>query len=74
MHNDFMITSARQEKALNKAASSLDKAWNSINNKREETLISIDIREALDALGELVGDVTNEDILNSIFEKFCVGK
>ena len=37
-------------------------------------LISIEIREALSALEEIIGKTTNVDILNNIFSKFCIGK
>jgi tRNA modification GTPase len=37
-------------------------------------LISFEIREALSALGEIIGRTTNVDILNNIFSRFCIGK
>jgi len=46
-------------------------------NKREELsseFVSLDVREALDALGELTGEVTTDEILNDIFSSFCIGK
>ena len=39
-----------------------------------DDVLSIDIREAVDCLGEITGDSTTDDILNSIFTNFCVGK
>lgn len=37
-------------------------------------LISIDIRDALDAIGEITGETAREDVINQIFSQFCIGK
>ena len=37
-------------------------------------VLAVDLKEALDALGEITGEVTSQDILNQIFSSFCVGK
>jgi tRNA modification GTPase len=40
----------------------------------ENEFIAIDIRKAIKKIGELTGEIYNEDILNSIFSNFCIGK
>ena len=37
-------------------------------------LIALDLHDALDALGEITGEVSSQDVLNTIFERFCIGK
>ena len=49
-------------------------ALNSIDNFVEQDFIAIDIKTALMHLGEITGDDINQEILNNIFEKFCIGK
>jgi tRNA modification GTPase len=39
-----------------------------------EDFISIDVRAALDALGEITGEAAGEDLLDTIFKRFCIGK
>ena len=45
-----------------------------IDNKISGDLLAIDIRQALQHLGELTGEVTNDEVLGNIFSKFCIGK
>jgi tRNA modification GTPase len=45
-----------------------------ILNDEGNELIAIEIRSALEKLTEIIGKTTNEDILNNIFSKFCIGK
>ena len=52
----------------------LTNSRNSLLNKLSGEFVSLDLRNAVDALGEIIGEVTSEDILNSIFSKFCIGK
>lgn len=68
------ITNARHFSALERARQSLDLAVESLSTGRSSEFIAVDLRSGLDALGEIVGAVTTEDILNSIFASFCIGK
>jgi tRNA modification GTPase len=68
------ITSARHFSALGRAKESLRLALESISTRKSGEFVAVDLRGGLDALGEIVGTVTTEDILNSIFSSFCVGK
>ncbi len=69
-----MITNARHLSALQRACKSLELALESTITGRSGEFIAVDLRAALDAIGEVVGVVTTEDILNSIFSRFCIGK
>ncbi len=75
-----MLATQRQHDAMSKACESLAraveeiKAGQSCGSVGSGEVIAVFIRETLDHLGELVGETTSEDILNSIFERFCIGK
>ncbi len=70
---DF-LTNARQQEALENAKKSLQNAIDSSKTHSEQDFIAIDIKSALMQLGEITGDDINQEILNNIFEKFCIGK
>ena len=69
-----IITNARHANAINLGAASLQRAIEAANEGRGGEYLAVDLREAMDHLGELTGEVTTEDILNEIFGKFCIGK
>jgi tRNA modification GTPase len=68
------ISSARQKAALSKAANALEDAENAIKSGESLDMVAVDISSALSALGEISGETTPEDILDSLFSNFCVGK
>ena len=68
-----MVSSARHKNLLLNAAESLKKALNTIESGMPEDFVSMDITDALGYLGEITGENVKEDILNRIFERFCVG-
>lgn len=68
-----IITNIRHLDALQRASDSLKKAVEGIGEMGEE-ILAFDLRKGLDSLGEIVGKVTREDILNGIFSEFCIGK
>ena len=67
-----VITSERHKDALYRAKRALESAVLQINATTDCVLI--DLREAYDALGEITGRTASEDVVNDIFDKFCVGK
>ena len=70
-----LITSERHRELLEKARASLLRAIQSIDSGFESPeFLSMDIDTALNALGEMVGQVTTEDMLGIIFSQFCIGK
>ncbi|MCL5772409.1 MAG: tRNA uridine-5-carboxymethylaminomethyl(34) synthesis GTPase MnmE [Actinobacteria bacterium] len=69
-----IIINKRQKITIQKAKESIDNAINAIKNKLSQEFPALDLRNAYNLLGEIIGENTNEDILNGIFSKFCVGK
>jgi tRNA modification GTPase len=69
-----VITNQRHHAALAGAKDSLKLALASIDAGRTGELVAVDLRQAAGLLGEIVGEVTTDDILNDIFSKFCIGK
>jgi tRNA modification GTPase len=70
----LMVTNARHFSLLKKACEELEHASKSLKEEGEPELIAYDIRSAMDFLGEITGEVSNSEILNSIFNSFCIGK
>ena len=68
------ITNNRQQDCLKKCKESLELALNAAKNFELQDLISIDIKSALLYLDEMTGEVITDDILNNIFDNFCIGK
>ncbi|MBM4172377.1 MAG: tRNA uridine-5-carboxymethylaminomethyl(34) synthesis GTPase MnmE [Ignavibacteria bacterium] len=69
-----VVSNIRHFNALENAKENLTTALSSINQKLSGEFVSVDLRNAESALGEIIGKVTSEDILNNIFSKFCIGK
>jgi tRNA modification GTPase len=70
----LVIESGRQKENILRAVQSLEAAKAAVKENLPLDLVSMDIQEALEALGELTGEVTTDDILDRIFGSFCVGK
>lgn len=69
-----IVSNIRHYDALSKAKENLINAEESIKNKMTGEFVSVDLRNAENALGEIIGVVTTDDILNNIFGSFCIGK
>ncbi len=67
-------TNQRQQGRLNEAKQALERAIEGAQCEQLQDLISIDVKGALLALDEITGEVMTDDILNNIFENFCIGK
>ena len=73
-HDEIYLNSARQKDALRRAEESLEKVRESIDNGMPEDFYSIDLMDAYEALGSVIGESVEEDLVNEIFSKFCMGK
>lgn len=69
-----IVTNARHQDALRRVQTAIDDVIASLENGMPPDLVSVDLRIGLDALGDIVGKTTTEDILDRIFSQFCVGK
>ena len=69
-----VVTNARHFDALQKLLNSLQEIENGLHNNVPGDLLALDIRQALHYLGTITGQVTNEEQLDFIFSKFCIGK
>jgi len=70
---DVMINS-RQKQCLLRAKNSLEQCLGSIKEGREADIMAIDLKGAIKSLGEVTGETVSEEIIRTIFERFCVGK
>ncbi len=68
------VPSLRHKVSLEKGLSAVKRAIDTIKNGLPPVFVSVDIQEALDALGEIVGKTTPEEVLSYIFSQFCIGK
>ncbi len=68
------VLNTRQMALLDACLSSLERASRSIKEEVSAEFVALDVREASDPLGELLGKITTEDILERIFSQFCIGK
>jgi tRNA modification GTPase len=69
-----IITNLRHYDALVKANEALEEVKTGINLQNTGELTALDIKRALEYLGQISGEVTNDEILGNIFSKFCIGK
>lgn len=69
-----IVTNARHADALRKTSEALSSAYKGLKEKVTTDFIAADLRQALYHLGEITGEISNEDLLDNIFSKFCIGK
>lgn len=71
---NIILTNSRHYEALHEVQKSLVEIKKGLSSKLSGDLLSLDIRRCLHYLGEITGEITNEDRLDYIFSKFCIGK
>lgn len=69
-----IITNLRHKIAIERARTSLENLQASLKDEMSEEFLAVDLRGALNALGEITGETATEDILEKIFQEFCIGK
>ena len=72
--DEVIVSNIRHLEALQKTEDALNRVLNGIDNPITSDFLALDIKQALHYLGEIVGTVTTDDLLENIFSKFCIGK
>lgn len=72
--DDIMITNARHEDILRQSYELINSAVEMIEKKEPLDIIEIDIKEAFEILGEIIGETVTDEIMNEVFSRFCLGK
>jgi len=72
--DDLIVSNLRHYEALTKALESIDRVKNGLQTKLSGDFIAQDIRECMHYLGEITGEITTDEVLGNIFERFCIGK
>ncbi len=70
----FLVTNVRHKEALQRAESHLSGAQQSLGKSMPDDFVTIDLTSALNALGEITGETVTEELLQTIFSRFCIGK
>ena len=74
LNDELVITNIRHKEALQEAAESLDQVNKSLDLDMPEDFYSIDLMNAYSSLGRIIGEEVEDDLINEIFSKFCMGK
>ena len=69
-----LVSNIRHYEIMKKALSAINDAKSSLENNVPSEFIAEDVRRATTLLGEILGEVTNDEVLGNIFSKFCIGK
>lgn len=72
--NETILTNIRHVEALKNTEAALNRVLENVDNPITSDFLAMDIKQALHYLGEIVGEVTTDDLLDNIFSKFCIGK
>ena len=73
-NDEVLITNVRHKTALQNALKSLYMVKQSIENQMPEDFLTIDLMDAYEQLGTIIGEAVEDDLVNEIFGKFCMGK
>lgn len=73
-NDEVLITNVRHKTALQNALNSLNMVKQSIENQMPEDFLTIDLMDAYEQLGTIIGEAVEDDLVNEIFGKFCMGK
>lgn len=71
---DAVVSNARHYDALSRAHNAILQALTGLDSGISSELVAEELRTATDALGEITGEITSDDILQSVFSRFCIGK
>lgn len=74
VQGDVVVSNARHYEALQKALGAIVNISEGLENELSGDLLSVHINEAIHFMGEISGEITNDELLGNIFNKFCIGK
>ncbi len=74
MPDEILISTARQKEALEGMTAAVEAAAAGVSQGLSPELVAVDVRLALDRLGELVGEIAPDEVLDALFSRFCIGK
>ena len=69
-----MLSNARHYEAISRAHEAILRVQQGLHDGLSGELLSLDLQDCLSALGEVTGQITNQEVLSNIFSKFCIGK
>ena len=69
-----VITETRHRRCLEMAREGVEKAREGVERDVSPEIVAVELRGALEALGQIVGETVTEDVLDEVFSRFCVGK
>ena len=69
-----MLSNARHYEAITRAHEAIERVQAGLQIGLSGELLSLDLQDCLNALGEVTGQITNQEVLANIFTKFCIGK
>ena len=69
-----VMINSRHQDALNRARAATERTLAALGENQTLELVALDLRIAVNAVGEIVGQTTTEDLLDVIFSQFCIGK
>jgi tRNA modification GTPase len=72
--NDTIVSNSRHYEALVNALKAINEVRSGLENNISGDLLSVDIRNSMEHLSEITGEITNDDVLGNIFSNFCIGK
>ena len=72
--NDVIITNLRHKNLISKAIKNVKKARDTVEQNMPIDIIAIFVKDILEDLGNITGEIVTDDIINEIFSKFCLGK
>lgn len=68
------ISNARHYEALTRALGAIERVQEGLRDNLSGELVSMDLQDCLHAMGEVTGEITSQEVLSSIFSRFCIGK
>ena len=72
--NNTIVSNVRHYSSMKDSLKSIKNIKKGLKNQLSVDLLSVDIKQALNSLGEITGEITNEEVLGNIFKNFCIGK